>query len=323
MNGGHVLVWLAFNVAVLALLAVDLTLFHRSPREMRVREALGWTAMWVALALLFNVVVYFLYLDHAFGFGLRAGEPLSGRAAALQFLTGYLIELSLSVDNLFVFLAIFKYFGVHGRHQHRVLFWGIVAAVALRGTMIVAGVTLIQRFHALLYVLGAFVILTGIKLLREGAEEFDVEHNLVLRLSRRFLPVATGQHGEKFMVRQGGRWMATPLALVLIVVNVTDVLFAMDSIPAVLAITHDSFIAYTSNFLAILGLRAMYFALAGVMGLFHYLRYGLAAVLIFVGVKMVVQDWFEIPVGISLGVVGGLIALSVLASVLRTRTTKA
>lgn len=319
MFGDEKWAFLIFNLIVGALLVIDLALFHRRPRGMKIREALVWTGFWVALALAFNALLPWLYDERIGGLGASAHHTQSGSLAAKQFFTGYLIELSLSVDNLFVFLAIFKYFRVDDRHQHRVLFWGIVAAIAMRAVMIFLGVVLIERFHWLMYLLGFFLVMTGIRLAREGAEEIDPSQNLVLRLSQRFLRVARGDHGERFLVREGGRWMATSLTLVLIVVNVTDVVFAMDSIPAVLAITRDPFLVYSSNFLAILGLRSLYFALAGAIGAFDYLKYGLAAVLTFVGLKMILGEWVPISTDLSLIVVAALLGSSVAASVVAAR----
>lgn len=325
MLSEQIIVWIIFNVVVLGLLVADLTLFQRRPREMKMHEALTWSAFWILLAGGFNVLVYYMYQGQWWGFGQELSgkdlsEALTGRDAALQFLTGYLIELSLSVDNLFVFLAIFGYFHVRGHHQHRVLFWGILGAVVLRAIMILGGVALIEKVHWVIYILGLFLIFTGIKLARHDAsEQVDPEHNLVLRMARRLLPVARGDESGRFFTRQNGKLMVTPLFLVLLVVESTDLVFAADSIPAILAITRDPFIAYTSNIFAVLGLRAMYFALAGLIGLFVYLRYGLAAVLIFVGVKMILPAFDEdlhIPIEWSLGVVGSLLGLSVIASLL-------
>ncbi len=310
--------WIIFNAAVFAILVADLMLFHRRPRVMLIREALAWSGAWIGLALFFNVLVYFLYAKHLLGFGVAHPHDISGPDAALQFLTGYVIELSLSVDNLFVFLAIFHYFKVHRHHQHHVLFWGIIGAVVLRATMILVGVAAIHRFEWLLYVLGAFLVFTGVKLCFQDSSEVDPEHNFVLRFARKILPISKAPHEGKFFTRENGKRIATSLILVLIVVETTDVVFALDSIPAVLAITKDPFIAYTSNIMAILGLRAMYFALAGLMGLFAYLRFGLAAVLAFIGVKMLLPliNVPDIPIGVALGVVAGTLAASVIASVI-------
>jgi tellurite resistance protein TerC len=309
--------WIIFNAVVVLLLVADLTLFHRKPRDMRIREALGWSAFWVSLAAGLNVLIYYLYENQWMGFGV--GEhALSGKDAALQFLTGYLIEQSLSVDNLFVFLAIFNFFHIRGHHQHGVLFWGILGAVILRAIMIFAGVALIEKFHWLMYLMGAFLILTGGKLAFEkGEKQVHPDQTWVLRLARRFLPVAEGDHGGHFFTVRNGKRMVTRLFLVLLAVESTDVVFAIDSIPAVLAITKDPFLVYTSNIMAILGLRAMFFALSGLLGLFHYLRFGLAGVLIFVGGKMTLPLFvdYHVPTGISLAVVATLLAVSILASI--------
>lgn len=310
--------WIGFNAIVFALLVIDLLIFHRKPRDMRIREALGWSAFWVSLAAGMNVLIYFMYERQWMGFGLPPDHALSGKDAAMQFLTGYLIEQSLSVDNLFVFLAIFNFFHVRGHHQHGVLFWGIIGAVILRAAMIFAGVALIEKFAWLMYIMGGFLILTGIKLAFErGDKKVHPDQTWVLRLARKILPVAEGDHHGRFFTVRNGRKMVTSLFLVLLAVESTDVVFAIDSIPAVLAITKDPFLVYTSNIMAILGLRAMFFALAGLLGLFHYLRFGLAGVLIFVGGKMLapVVGIGHVPTGISLAVVASLLGVSILASI--------
>jgi len=298
--------WILFNLFVLAMLALDLGVFNRRAHEVRFREALLWSAMWVALALSFAVVVFFWH----------------GRKESLEFVTGYLIELSLSIDNLFVFLVIFRYFKVPPEHQHKVLFWGILGALIMRGVFIVAGVGLIRRFHWIVYVFGALLIWSGIKLLRQGDEEIDPGKNPVLRAFRRWVPVTSGYDNGKFWVRKE-RLYATPLLVVLLMVETTDLLFAMDSIPAVLAITLNAFIVYTSNVFAILGLRSMYFALAGVIDLFEYLHYGLSVVLIFIGVKMLLSEYVTIPTAVALGVVAGVLAVAVIASLVFPRKNKA
>jgi tellurite resistance protein TerC len=305
--------FLAFNLVIGALLVGDLLLFRQRPRAMAVREALLWSGFWISLALAFNLFLPWGYKQQLGGLGV--GE-LASLQPGREFFLCYVIELSLSVDNLFVFLAIFGYFGVHGRHQHRILFWGIVAAVVLRGLMIVGGVALITRFHGLIYVLGAFLIATGVKLALQGDEPPDPSKNLVVRWARRWLPIAEGDFGEKFLVRIGGHWMATKMLLVLLVVEMTDVVFALDSIPAALAVSRDPFIVYSANFLAILGLRSLYFAVAGLMGAFEYLKYGLAAVLTFIGVKMVTESVFPISTTTSLIVVASCLSLSIIVSIL-------
>ncbi len=290
--------WIGFNVFVLAMLALDLGVFHRKAHEIKFKEALAWTAVWIALALAFNVVVYRLW----------------GSQVGLQFLTGYLIEKSLSVDNVFIFLLIFTYFKVPAKYQHEVLFWGIIGALVCRAIFITVGITLLERFHWLIYIFGAFLVFTGIKLALEKNKEIHPERNVVLRLFRRMMPVTDHYQGGKFFVRKDGRTWATPLFVVLLVVESTDVIFAVDSIPAILAITKDPFIVYTSNVFAILGLRALYFVLARVMEKFHHLHYGLAAILGFVGVKMLVSELYKIPVAVSLGFIAAALAVSIAAS---------
>jgi TerC family integral membrane protein len=291
--------WILFNLFVLLMLALDLGIFHRRAHSIKFREALGWSLMWIAMAAGFAVLVYFWH----------------GRTPSLEFITGYVIELSLSVDNLFVFLMIFRYFRVAGTNQHKVLFWGILGALIMRGIFILAGVGLIRRFHWIIYAFGALLVYSGLKLMRSEGAEVHPEKNPVLRLFRRWVPVTKDYVGGKFFVRQPGLF-ATPLFIVLLVVETTDVLFAVDSIPAVLAITLNAFIVYTSNVFAILGLRSMYFALAGMMEIFHYLHYGLSLVLIFIGAKMLLSHYYTIPTEIALAVVGIVLAVSVLVSVL-------
>lgn len=300
------LFWILFNIFVLVMLALDLGVFNRRAHSVGFREALAWSGMWVGLAAAFAVLVYFWH----------------GRAASLEFATGYLIELSLSVDNLFVFLVIFRYFRVPGELQHRVLFWGILGALITRGIFILAGVSLISRFHWLIYVFGALLVYSGIKLLKDSDEEVNPEKNPLLRLFRKWMPVTDDYVGEKFWVRQPGLY-ATPLVVVLLVVETTDIVFAVDSIPAVLAITLNAFIVYTSNVFAILGLRSMYFAVSGMMEWFEYLHYGLSVVLILIGAKMLVSHYVEVPTVVALGTVAGVIAVSVVASVVWPRREKA
>jgi tellurite resistance protein TerC len=287
------------------MLVLDLGVFHRRTHVVKFREALLWSAMWIALAAVFAVIVYFWH----------------GRAPALEFVTGYVIELSLSVDNLFVFLLIFRYFQVPTVHQHKVLFWGILGALIMRAIFILAGVGLIRQFHWIVYVFGALLVYSGIKLFRQENAEIHPEKNPLLRLFRRWIPVTKDYDGAKFFVRRPGLY-ATPLFIVLLVVETTDVLFAVDSIPAILAITLDAFIVYTSNVFAILGLRSMYFALAGMMELFHYLHYGLSLVLIFVGGKMLVSHYYQIPTEIALGTVAGILIISVVASMVHPKKAR-
>ena len=284
------------------MLALDLGVLNRRPHSIGFREALGWSVMWVALAIAFAVVVYFWH----------------GRTASLEFATGYLIELSLSIDNLFVFLVIFRYFRVPGELQHRVLFWGILGALITRGAFILVGVGLIRQFDWIIYIFGALLVWSGFKLLRQGDTEIDPEKNPVLKLFRRWMPVTDEYVGNKFWVRQPG-FYATPLVVVLLVVETTDILFAVDSIPAVLAITLNAFIVYTSNVFAIMGLRSMYFAVAGMMDYFEYLHYGLSAVLVFIGGKMLLSHYYKLPTHIALATVLGVLLISVLASVVFPR----
>jgi len=292
-------------VFVVAMLVLDLGVFHRRPHAVKFREAAIWSVMWIALAAVFALVVFFWH----------------GRATALEFVTGYVIELSLSVDNLFVFLLIFRYFKVSGEHQHKVLFWGILGALVMRAVFILLGVGLIRRFHWIVYVFGALLVYSGIKLFFQENAEIHPEKNPVLRLVRKILPVTEDYHGGKFFIRRVGL-CATPLLVVLVVVETTDVLFAVDSIPAILAITLNAFIVYTSNVFAIMGLRSMYFALAGMMEMFRYLHYGLSLVLIFVGGKMLASHYFEIRTEWALGTVGLILLASVLASVARPSGVK-
>lgn len=299
------LFWILFNLFVLVMLALDLGVFNRRAHSVRFREAMGWSAMWIALALSFAVVVYFWH----------------GKKESLEFVTGYVIELSLSIDNLFVFLVLFRYFRVPQELQHKVLFWGILGALVMRGAFIFAGVGLIRRFEWITYVFGVLLIYSGWKLLRQGEREIDPGKNPVLRLFRRWMPVTENYEAGRFWVRRE-RLYATPLLVVLLMVETTDVLFAVDSIPAILAITLNAFIVYTSNVFAILGLRSMYFALAGVMDLFQYLHYGLSVVLMFIGVKMLASHYYRIPTGIALGVVVGVLTISMVLSLILPKDAK-
>jgi tellurite resistance protein TerC len=299
VTSDNLFLWVIFNVFVLGILALDLLVLHRKAHAVSLREALAWSCVWVSLALLFAVGVYFF----------RGGEK------ALEFLTGYVIEWSLSVDNLFVFLVIFSYFAVPPIYQHRVLFWGILGALVLRAIFIATGTALLTNFHWMIYVFGGFLIFTGIKLLFAGEEKIEPEKNPAVRLVRRLMNVTPDYHGQQFFIRKDGRLWGTPLLLVLVVVETTDVIFAVDSIPAIFAITLDPFIVYTSNVFAILGLRALFFLLAGVMDMFRYLKVGLSFVLCFVGIKMMIVAFYKIPIGISLGVVAGILSISILASI--------
>ena len=296
------LFWILFNLFVVAMLVLDLGILNRRSRRVSFREAFAWSGVWIALAAAFAVLELFWH----------------GGAQALQFVTGYVIELSLSVDNLFVFLVIFHYFKVPDQHQHKVLFWGILGALLMRGVFIVVGVGLIHRFNWITYAFGALLVYSGLKLLRQGETEIHPEKNPVLRLFGRILPVTKEYVGGQFFTRSNGLY-ATPLFVVLLVVETSDILFAVDSIPAVLAITLNAFIVYTSNVFAILGLRSMYFALAGVMDLFHYLHYGLSVVLIFIGLKMLGSHYVNIPTGWALVVVLLVLGASIFASLLNPK----
>jgi tellurite resistance protein TerC len=306
-SGGNplnqLLFWVLFNLFVLGMLVLDLGFLQRPGHTVRFREALAWSIAWIVLACVFAGIVYFRY----------------GHATAVEFVTGYVVELSLSVDNLFIFLLIFRYFRVAPEHQHKVLFWGIVGALVMRAIFIVVGIGLIRRFHWITYIFGALLVYSGIKLFRQNESAIKPESNPVLRLFRRWVPVTEDYEGDKFVVRRMGLY-ATPLLVVLVVVETTDLLFATDSIPAVLAITLKPFIVYTSNVFAILGLRSMFFVLAGMMKLFHYLHYGLSVVLIFIGAKMLTSDYFQISTSVALGVVAGVLLVSVLASLLNPRS---
>jgi tellurite resistance protein TerC len=294
------LLWLAFGAVVFLLLALDLGVFHRKSHVIGLREAMIWSAVWLLVAAAFSLVIYFWM----------------GSEKALEFTASYLVERSLSVDNLFVFLLIFTYFKVPSIYQYRVLFWGILAALALRGSFIIGGIALIDNFHGIIYVFGAFLIYTGIKIsLKKDVDDRDLSNNRVLKLCNRFLPMTDRYDGGMFFTSEMGRSVATPLFAVLLVVETSDLIFAIDSVPAVLGITLDPFIAYSSNIFAILGLRALYFALAGCMLMFRYLNHGITLILIFIGVKMLISGIYEIPVFVALGVIALLLAGSILLSI--------
>ena len=295
--------WIGFNVFVLAMLAVDLLVFHKEAHEVHVREATAWSVVWIVLALVFGGGVY----------------AFMGPQAGLQYFTGYVIEKALSVDNIFVFVLIFSLFRVPPAFQHRILFWGIIGALVMRGVMIAAGAYLIEQFHWILYLFGAFLVFTGIRMATQVEHDLDPAANPVIRILRRLLPVTTDYEGQKFFVRRavGGhrRLFATPLFVVLVLVETTDLIFAVDSIPAIFAVTQDPFVIYSSNVFAILGLRALYFLLADVVHRFHYLRLGLAMVLVFVGGKMLAADFYTVPIGLSLAIILSLLGLAIGASV--------
>jgi tellurite resistance protein TerC len=293
------MMWLGFAILMTVIFVLDLGLFNRKSHEISFREALGWTVAWVSLALAFNAGVYYFM----------------GPVKALEFLTGYLIEESLSVDNLFVFIMIFTYFNVTKAHQPKILKWGILGALAMRGVFILIGIGLIERFHWMVYIFGGVLVVTGIKMAFGKEGRIEPEKNLLVRLVGRFVPLAATMHGDRFFIRDKGRLAATPLFLALLVVESSDVIFAVDSIPAVLAVTRDPFIVYTSNIFAIMGLRSIYYLLANIIEMFVYLKLGVSFILTFVGVKMIVADLYPIPVHFSLGVIVGVLAVSVIASV--------
>ena len=308
--------WIGFNVFVLAMLALDLGVFHRKAHAVSGREALAWSVVWISLSLVFNSAIYF-YWDR-----MVPASTYTNSEAALAFFTGYLIEKSLSVDNIFVFILIFSFFGVPAAYQHRVLFWGILGALIMRGILIAVGAALLHEFHWIIYIFGAFLIFTGIRMVWHHQENVQPDNNPVVKLFRRFMPVTESFEKDQFFVRRAGRLLATPLFLILLVVESTDLIFAVDSIPAIFAVTQDPFIVYTSNVFAILGLRALYFLLANVMDKFQYLKFGLAGVLIFIGAKMVIVDVYKIPIGVSLGVVASILTISILASLWKAKTSE-
>jgi tellurite resistance protein TerC len=313
MFEASVWLWIGFNLFVLALLALDLGVFHQKAHKVSIREATIWSIVWISLSMLFNLGVY-LFWDK-----FVPASDYSNSEAALAFFTGYLLEKSLSVDNIFVFALIFTFFAVPAAYQHRVLFWGIIGALIMRGTLIVIGAALLKEFHWIIYIFGLFLIFTGIRMAIQRNEEVHPEQNPVVKLLRRIMPVTENYEGEQFFVRRLGKLMATPLFLVLLIMESTDLIFAVDSIPAIFAVTDDPFIVYTSNVFAILGLRSLYFLLAGVIDKFHYLKLGLSVVLVFVGVKMVMTDIYKIPIGLSLSVIAGILAISVAVSLWRAR----
>ncbi len=302
----QIYIWIGFNLFVVLMLALDLGVFHRTAHEVKMKEALTWSAIWIALAMIFNVVIYYW----------------KGQDVALEFLAGYVIEKSLSVDNIFVFVLIFTYFNVPAKYQHRVLFWGILGALIMRAIFIAAGVTLIEKFHWIIYVFGIFLVITGIKMAVNRGTKIDPEKNVAVKFFKKFFPVSNEYHGSKFWIKQTGKWVATPLFIVLLLVEFTDLIFAVDSIPAILAVTKDPFIVYTSNVFAILGLRSLYFALAGLMHWFTYLHYGLAAILIFVGIKMLLVDVYKIPIAISLLTILSILTISIVLSLIKSKKAK-
>lgn len=296
----NVILWGAFNLFVLGMLALDLGVFHKKSEEISVRSALVWTGVWITFAMAFNFFVYQYF----------------GKQHAIEFFTGYVIEKSLSVDNIFVIIMIFSYFQVKPSYQHKVLFWGILGALVFRVIFIFAGIELIHRFHWLIYIFGGFLIITGLRMMVGAETKIEPEKNPVVRLVRKVFPVTESFEGDRFFVRRNRKLWATPLFVVVILIETTDLIFAVDSIPAILAITDDAFIVYTSNVFAILGLRSLYFALSGIEKYFHYLKYGLAAILAFVGIKMCLTDYYKIPIEISLLAIVLILAAAIIASMI-------
>lgn len=306
-------IWIiGFLVFIVVMLALDLGVFHREAHEVSMPEALAWTGFWVTLALLFNVFVYFIYKNQWLSFG----SPLSGSEAALQFLTGYLIEESLSLDNIFVIAVVFAYFKIPLIYQHRVLFWGILGAVIMRGIMISVGVALINHLSWIVYVFGGLLLFTAVKLLIWRDEDLEPEKTFILRTARRFFPFTTELHGQKFFIRLNGKLVMTPLFLVLLMVESMDLIFAVDSIPAILAVTREGFLVFTSNIFAILGLRSLYFALAALIEKFRFMKMSLSFLLAFIGIKMLISHHYPIPIQVTLAMIVGILAVGVLASIL-------
>jgi tellurite resistance protein TerC len=314
--------WAAFIIFILFLLVLDLGVFHRKAHVITLKEALTWSGVWIGVALVFNVFIYFAYQYHWFGLDIPEAEP-DGRTAAVLFLTGYIVEKSLGMDNVFLIAMIFPYFGIPAMYQHRVLFWGIVGALVMRALMILAGVALIQRFDWILYVFGAFLLVSGLRMaMAQHAPE--PERNPIIALARRLFPVTHDLDGERFVVRINGKPALTPLALALIMIETTDLIFAIDSIPAVFAITEDPFLVFTSNIMAVLGLRSLYFALAGIIHRFYYLRFSLSLLLVLIGTKMLLKDILHaLPdtTYYTLGAIALILAGGIIASIIRARRT--
>lgn len=305
--------WVGFNLFVLSMLALDLGVFHRKSHAVSMKEAAIWSVVWIAMSLLFNTTIYYFWDS------MVPNSHYTNSEAAIAFFTGYIIEKSLSVDNIFVFVLIFSYFAVPAMYQHRVLFWGIIGALVMRGALIAVGAALIEEFHWIIYVFGAFLVYTGIRMFSHDSIKIEPEKNPLVKLARRFLPVTEAYEGSHFFVKRAGKWLATPLFLVVLFVESTDLVFAVDSIPAIFAVTTDPFIVYTSNVCAILGLRALYFLLANVVDKFHYLSAGLSVILVFVGIKMLIEKLYVIPIGISLGVIFSVLTVSIIASLWREK----
>ena len=299
----ELILWISFNAFILLMLALDLGVFQRKIHAVTVKEALIWSAVWIVLALAFNVFVYYDF----------------GKQKALEFLTGYILEKSLSVDNIFVFVLLFSYFKVPSQYQHKVLFWGVLGALILRAILIAVGALMIAKFHWIIYVFGAFLVFTGFRMAKQNDQDIHPEDNFLIRFFKKIFPVTNDYHGEKFFVKVDGKKFATPLFIVLLAIEFTDLVFAFDSIPAIFAVTSDPFIVYTSNIFAILGLRSLYFALAGVIHKFHYLKIGLSMILVFIGMKMLIMDLYKIPTTYSLGVIAIVLTASVVLSILKPK----
>lgn len=297
----QILPWIIFNIFVLGMLILDLWIFHHKAHVIKIKESLVWTAVWIILALFFNLGIYFW----------------CGQEKAIEFLTGYLIEKSLSIDNIFIFLLIFSYFRVPSLYQHKILFWGIFSALIMRTIFIALGITLIQKFYWISYIFGGFLVFTGIKMALQKDKDIHPERNLIIGLFRRFMPITESYEEGKFFIKKEGRYFATLLFIVLLTIEITNIIFAIDSIPAIIAITSDFFIIYTSNVFAMLGLRALYFTVAETIQLFHfhYLRYGFSAIFVFVGIKMLLADYYKIPIGIVLCVIASILLVSMIVSV--------
>lgn len=305
-----IIFWIAFLILVAGMLALDLGVFNKKDHEIGVGEALRWTGVWIGVSLLFNLALYFLY-----GKGYIPNTELSGGEAALEFLTGYIIEKSLSMDNIFVMAAIFGYFKIPKIYQHRVLFWGILGAIIFRGVFVIGGAALLHHFEWIMYVFGALLIFSALKMLfSKEDEEQDLSQNTVIKLAKKFFPITTKIEGHAFFLKENGKRYITPLFLSLLVIETTDIFFAVDSIPAIFAVTRDPFIVFTSNIMAILGLRSLYFALAAMLGKFHLLKYALVFILGFVGVKMLIMEVYKIPTWISLSVIVFALGLGIAAS---------
>lgn len=311
--------WAGFILLIIFLLALDLGVLNKKEHVIGIKEALLWSAFWIFLSLLFSAVIYFMYENHLFDIGLTLNESLSGRQAFIQYLTGYIIEKSLSLDNIFVIALIFSYFKVPAIYQHRVLFWGIVGAVVLRGVMILAGAVLINNFTWIVYVFGGFLIITALRMLKSNHEEIDPDKNVLVKFARKLFPITNEYHGKNFFITVKNKRAATPLFIALLVVESSDVLFAVDSIPAIFAITRDPFIVFTSNIFAILGLRALYFALAAMITKFYYLKYSLVIILLYVGVKMILTYYYHINSIISLTIIIVVLLSGIIASIIKRK----